>query len=67
MIVQTECYPGKASVAFVVSDEQLYHYSTLGDTRIYWPQINSRTLDHSVAQLEVLRGECPPEQLRYYQ
>ncbi|EFJ7594914.1 hypothetical protein AW765_004476 [Escherichia coli] len=66
LIAQTECYPGKASVAFVVSDEQHYHYSTLGDTRIYWPQINSRTLDHSVAQLAVLRGECPPEQLRHH-
>jgi serine/threonine protein phosphatase PrpC len=66
LIAQTECYPGKASVAFVISDEQLYHYSTLGDTRIYWPQKNSRTLDHSVAQLAVLRGECPSEQLRYH-
>ncbi|EPB5915885.1 PP2C family serine/threonine-protein phosphatase [Citrobacter amalonaticus] len=66
LIAQTECYPGKASVAFVVSDEQLYHYSTLGDTRIYWPQKNSRTLDHSVAQLAVMRGECPSEQLRYH-
>lgn len=66
LIAQTECYPGKASVAFVVSDEQRYHYSTLGDTRIYWPQRNSRTLDHSVAQLAVQRGECPSEQLRYH-
>ncbi|HCA3435145.1 TPA: hypothetical protein MOX26_004389 [Salmonella enterica subsp. enterica serovar Ball] len=66
LMAQTECYPGKASVAFVVSDERLYYYSTLGDTRIYWPQINSRTVDHSVAQLAVLRGECPPEQLRYH-
>ncbi|HCR1911729.1 TPA: hypothetical protein ONC18_004498 [Enterobacter kobei] len=66
LLAQTECYPGKASVAFVVSDEQLYHYSTLGDTRIYWPQTNSRTLDHSVAQLAVMRGVCPSEQLRYH-
>ena len=66
LLAQTEYYPGKASVAFVVSDEQLYHYSTLGDTRIYWPQTNSRTLDHSVAQLAVMRGVCPSEQLRYH-
>lgn len=66
MTAQTECHPGKASVAFVVSDEQRYHYSTLGDTRIYWPQENRRTLDHSVAQLAVQRGECPPEQLRFH-
>lgn len=64
LIAQTECYPGKASVAFVVSDDQRYHYSTLGDTRIYWPQKSTRTLDHSVAQRAVLRGNCPPEQLR---
>lgn len=66
LIAQTECYPGKASVAFIVSDEQQYHYSTLGDTRIYWPKKNRRTLDHSVAQLAVQRGECPSEQLRYH-
>lgn len=66
LIAQTECWPGKASVAFVVSDEQRYHYSTLGDTRIYWPQENSRTQDHSVAQLAVQRGECPPDQLRFH-
>lgn len=66
LIAQTECYPGKASVAFVVSDEQQYQYSTLGDTRIYWPQQNIRTQDHSIAQLAVLRGECPPEQLRFH-
>lgn len=66
LIAQTDCYPGKASVAFVVSDEQYYHYGTLGDTRIYWPQDNTRTLDHSVAQLAVVKGECPPEQLRFH-
>lgn len=66
LLAQTGCYPGKASVAFVVFDKQLYHYSTLGDTRIYWPQTNSRTLDHSVAQLAVTRGVCPSEQLRYH-
>lgn len=66
LIAQTKCWPGKASVAFVVSDDQLYHYSTLGDTRICWPQENSRTQDHSVAQLAVQRGECPPDQLRFH-
>jgi len=66
LVAEIECYPGKASIAFVVSDEHQYHYSTLGDTRIYWPQQNSRTLVHSVSQLAVLRGECPSEKIRYY-
>lgn len=66
MLADTECHPGKASVAFVISDEQNYFYTTLGDTRIYWPSENLRTMDHSVAQLAVQRGECPSEQLRFH-
>lgn len=66
LIAQTECYPGRASVAFVISDNRCYHYSTLGDTRIYWPQEYDRTHDHSIAQLAVQRGECLPEQLRFH-
>lgn len=66
MLAETDCHPGKASVAFVISDEQNYLYTTLGDTRIYWPAENHRTRDHSVAQLAVQRGECPSEQLRFH-
>lgn len=66
ILAKKNSYPGKASVAFVISDEQNYLYSTLGDTRIYWPAENYRTKDHSVAQLAVQRGECPPEQIRFH-
>lgn len=65
-IAEKKSYPGKASVAFVISDEQNYLYTTLGDTRIYWPIENQRTNDHSVAQLAVQRGECSPKQLRFH-
>jgi len=40
LLQQTDCYPGKASLAFVVSDAANYRYTTLGDTRIYWPAEN---------------------------
>ena len=66
LLKQTECYPGKASVAFVVSDKEQYIFTTLGDTRIYWPAENLRTEDHSIAQLAVQQGSCSSEQLRFH-
>lgn len=65
-LAEINCYPGKASVAFVISDDQNCLYTTLGDTRIYWPKENRRTKDDSVAQLAVQCGQCPPEQLRFH-
>lgn len=61
-----DCLPGKASVAFVVSDEGEYRYSTLGDTRIYWLNRSDRTRDHSLAERCVERGHCPPDALSHH-
>lgn len=57
-------FPGKASVALVVTDEQEYRYATLGDTRIYWLRERERTRDHSLAERCVAQGLCPPDRLR---
>ncbi len=62
----TACYPGKASVVFIVSDTNHYRYTTLGDSRIYWLNRGRRTADHSLAQLAVDRGLCPPERIRFH-
>ncbi|NDL01650.1 hypothetical protein [Photorhabdus bodei] len=43
-------YPGKASIAIIVSDQEYYRYMSLGDTRIYWPSMQKRTVDHTLAQ-----------------
>ncbi|AWK40954.1 hypothetical protein GPY51_22450 [Photorhabdus laumondii subsp. laumondii] len=59
-----DCYPGKASIAVIVSDQEKYRYATLGDTRIYWPSHSFRTTDHSLAQRCIDRGNCPAEKLR---
>lgn len=59
-------FPGKASVAFVVSDDREYRYATLGDTRIYWLSGRERTRDHSLAECCVRRGSCPPDRLRHH-
>ncbi|THB83331.1 hypothetical protein E1N66_16220 [Pantoea allii] len=59
-------FPGKASVAFVVSDDREYRYATLGDTRIYWLSARERTRDHSLAECCVMRGACPPDRLRHH-
>ncbi|MFK3842735.1 PP2C family protein-serine/threonine phosphatase [Serratia sp. NPDC087055] len=66
LLQQTDCYPGKASLAFVVSDAANYRYTTLGDTRIYWPAENLRTEDHSIAQLTVESGRCIAEKIRFH-
>ncbi|QGY33216.1 PP2C family protein-serine/threonine phosphatase [Pantoea cypripedii] len=58
--------PGKASVAFVISDENEHRFATLGDTRIYWLARRDRTRDHSLAERCVARGHCPPEALRHH-
>ncbi|TPV23651.1 PP2C family protein-serine/threonine phosphatase [Pantoea anthophila] len=59
-------FPGKASVAFVVSDDWEYRYATLGDTRIYWPSGRERTRDDSLAERCVMQGLCPPDSLRHH-
>lgn len=61
-----ECFPGKASVAFMVADTREYRYSTLGDTRIYWLNRRDRTRDHSLAERCVSRGQYPPEAIRFH-
>lgn len=66
LLQRTDCYPGKASLAFVVSDATHYRYTTLGDTRIYWLAENLRTEDHSIAQLAVERGRCQAEKIRIH-
>jgi len=58
-----DCFPGKASVAFVVADDREYRHTTLGDTRIYWLNRNDRTRDHSLAERCVELGHCPPDAL----
>lgn len=66
LLQRTDCYPGKASLAFVVSDATHYRYTTLGDTRIYWLADNFRTEDHSIAQLAVERGRCQADKIRFH-
>lgn len=58
--------PGKASVAFVVSERSSYRFTTLGDTRIYRLANRDRTHDNSLAERCVNRGECPPDKLRIH-
>jgi PPM family protein phosphatase len=58
-----DCFPGKASVAFVVADDRQYRYATLGDTRIYWLNRSYRTRDHSLAERCVELSHCPPDAL----
>ncbi|MGV7960150.1 hypothetical protein QPK13_03220 [Photorhabdus tasmaniensis] len=57
-------YPGKASIAIIVSDQEYYRYMSLGDTRIYWPSMQKRTVDHTLAQRCVEQGKSPAETLR---
>lgn len=57
---------GKASVAFVVSNENEYRYATFGDTRIYWQSRCIRTRDHSLAERYAARGFCSSESLRHH-
>ncbi len=66
LLQRTDGYPGKASLAFVVSDAEQYRYTTLGDTRIYWLAENIRTEDHSIAQLAVESGHCIAEKIRFH-
>jgi len=66
LLQRNDGYPGKASLAFVVSDATHYRYTTLGDTRIYWLTANLRTEDHSIAQLAVESGRCTAEKIRFH-
>lgn len=59
-------YPGRASVAFVIADDREYHYTSLGDTRIYWLNRYDRTRDHSLAERCVSLGQCPPDAIRFH-
>lgn len=64
-ILNTNCgYPGKASIAIIVSDEKNYRYLSLGDTRIYWPTARKRTQDHTLAQRCVEQGKARADVLR---
>lgn len=58
--------PGKASVAVVVAERGAYHFTTLGDTRIYGLASRTRTRDHSLAERCVSDGECPADRLRFH-
>jgi len=61
-----DCFPGKASVAFVIADDREYRYASLGDTRIYWLNSGDRTRDHSLAERCVSLGQCPPDAIRFH-
>ena len=63
ILCMRECFPGKASVAFVVSDDREYSYATPGDTRIYWLKGRDRTRDHSLAERCVKLGQCASDAL----
>ncbi|NIF21601.1 PP2C family protein-serine/threonine phosphatase [Candidatus Pantoea multigeneris] len=65
-LVSETGYPGKASVAFVVSDDSEYRFATLGDTRIYWQSRRIRTRDHSLAERYAARGFCSSKSLRHH-